>query len=191
MSDFETLLEKGKKFHGDLCPGIVMGTRMTMAGMRELGMDPLERNRNLIVYVEIDRCATDAIQAITGCSPGHRTLKLRDYGKFAATFVDTETGKAVRVSVVQKPAQERDQKNVKESMKEAIKKLSAIPEEELLRIRKVRVDIPEEDIPGFPKRKAICGICGEQILDGREVVVKGKTCCKPCAEGAYYKTLKD
>jgi len=191
MSDFETLLEKGKKFHGDLCPGIVMGTRMTMAGMRELGMDPLERNRNLIVYVEIDRCATDAIQAITGCSPGHRTLKLRDYGKFAATFVDTETGKAVRVSVVQKPAPERDQKNVKESMKEAIKKLSAIPEEELLRIRKVRVDIPEEDIPGFPKRKAICGICGEQILDGREVVVKGKTCCKPCAEGAYYKTLKD
>ena len=77
MSDFDILLAKAKDFHGDLCAGIVLGTRMTMIGMRELGMNPMERNRNLIVYVEIDRCIADAIQAITGCSLGHRSLKYR------------------------------------------------------------------------------------------------------------------
>jgi Formylmethanofuran dehydrogenase subunit E len=165
-----------------------MGTRMTMAGMRELDMSPMEKNRNLIVYVEIDRCATDAIQAITGCSLGHRTLKLRDYGKFAATFVDTRTGKAVRVSVRQKPSPERDGGDAKEAMKEAIKTLSMVPEAELLLIQQVSVNIPEEDIPGFPKHKATCSLCGEQTLDSREVIVDGKTCCKPCAAGAYYTT---
>lgn len=185
MGDFETLLKRGEKFHGHLCPGIVMGTRMAMAGMRELGMNPMEKSHDLIVYVEIDRCATDAIQSVTGCSPGHRSMKLRDYGKFAATFVDIKTGKAVRISVNQKSAPDRG--NGKEAMKEAIKTLSHVPEEELLRIQPVSVDIPEDDIPGFPKHKARCSVCGDQILDGREVMVDGKPQCKACAYGAYYK----
>lgn len=87
----DILLEKAKKFHGGMCPGIVIGTRMTIAGLRELGMNPFKKNHELIVYAEIDRCLTDAIQAITGVTLGHRTLKYMDYGKFAATFLNMKS----------------------------------------------------------------------------------------------------
>jgi formylmethanofuran dehydrogenase subunit E len=180
MSDYEVLLEKARQFHGGICPGIVLGTRMTVAGLRELGMDPLEKNRDLIVYVEIDRCAADAIQAITGCSLGHRNLKFRDYGKFAGTFVDTGRGKAVRVSVREKsgtgPVERKD----------VVRNLLAMPEAELLKIQMVEVSIPDEDVPGFPKHRARCSLCGEQVLDSREMIVDGRTLCRSCASGAYY-----
>lgn len=187
MSNFDILLEKGKNFHGDICPGIVMGTRIAMAGMRELGMDVFEKNRDLIVYVEIDRCMTDAIQAVTGLTMGHRTLKYRDYGKFAATFVDLSTGKAVRISTVEGP---RDNPG-EVDMNEMIEKLSKVPEEELLKIEEVTVDIPPEDIPGFPKYRAVCDECGDRILDRREILDGEKTLCKACAEGPYYKLASD
>ena len=158
MSDFETLLKKAKKFHGDVCPGIVLGTRMTIAGMRELDMNPLERNRDLIVYVEIDRCATDAIQAITGCSLGHRTIKCMNYGKFAATFVDTASGKAVRVSAINKS--KADPPGT--SQKDAVKNLSTAPEAELFKIEKVKVGIPDDDMPGFPRHRAYAAFAGSR-----------------------------
>jgi len=103
MHTIDILLEKAKRFHGDVCLGILLGTRLAIIGMRVLGMDPLVKNRDLIVFVETDRCVTDAIQAITGCSLGHRTMKFINYGKAAATFVDLKTNKAVRVAVLKKP----------------------------------------------------------------------------------------
>lgn len=102
MEEFDILLETAKDFHGEVCPGIVMGTRMTVAGLRELEMDPQRKNLDLIVYAEVDRCAVDAIQAITGVSLGRRTLKLMNYGIFAATFIDVKVNKAVRVSFLPK-----------------------------------------------------------------------------------------
>lgn len=180
MTTLDVLLQKAKEFHGEICPGIVMGTRMTMAGLRELGMDPLTKNHDLIVYVEIDRCATDAIQAITGVSLGHRSLKHMNYGKFAATFIDTKTNKAVRVTALPKnPNQPKD-------MKEVAKMVGSVPEEELFRIQQVIVKIPPEDFPGFPTHKDKCSQCGEEIMDSKEVLVDGKTLCKNCAQGSYY-----
>src|SRR5271157_637710 len=125
MADLDILLQKAKEFHGEICAGIVLGTRMTIIGTRELGMNPLEKNRNLIVYVEIDRCIADAIQAITGCSLGHRTLKYKPYGKFAATYVDLKTGTAVRVNVLEK---KRTEKTGAEAMKDAAGILLDTPE---------------------------------------------------------------
>ena len=186
MSDFDVLLAKAKDFHGDLCAGIVLGTRMTMIGMRELGMNPMERNRNLIVYVEIDRCIADAIQAITGCSLGHRSLKYRPYGKFAATYINVKTGDAVRVSVVEK---KRTDKTGPEAMKEAVRILLEAPEADLFRIKNVRVDIPDGDMPGMPKRRARCSTCSEMIVDDKEVTVDGMVLCGNCAHGSYYKDL--
>lgn len=180
MSDFDTLLEKARVFHGDVCPGIVMGTRMTMAGMRELGMNPMEKNRDLIIYVEIDRCATDAIQAITGVTLGHRTLKHRDYGKFAATFVDSSSKNAVRIAAIpKKREQEQDFQAIAQS-------LATIPESELFTIQKVTMNIPDEDLPGLPTHSEFCSTCGEQILDSREVNTNGIIKCKNCANGSYY-----
>ncbi len=188
MTNFELLLQKGKDFHGDVCPGIVLGTRMTMAGLRELGLNPLEKNRDLLVYVEIDRCAADAIQAITGCSLGHRTLKFRDYGKFAATYVNAATGEAVRVSVNQKK-DDKAVKNQKEAMKGAVKTLSEAPEAEIVTVTRVNITVPDADLPGFPRSKAQCSVCGEQVLDAREVLVEGQVVCKSCAHGSYYTVI--
>jgi formylmethanofuran dehydrogenase subunit E len=182
MSDYDILFEKAKKFHGHVCAGIVLGTRLTIAGLRELGMNPHEPNKNLIVFMEIDRCGTDAVQAITGCSLGHRSLKFRDYGKFAATFVDIGTGKAVRVAVNEKNRAKHD----KLEPKEVLRALAESPEEEILTIQRVSVSIRDEDIPGFPRYKTKCSRCGEQIMDHREVVVENKEVCRSCAEGAYY-----
>nr|WP_320160202.1 FmdE family protein [uncultured Methanoregula sp.] len=186
MSDYEVLFNKAKNFHGHVCGGIVLGTRLTIAGLRELGMNPHEENRNLIVYMEIDRCGADAVQAITGCSLGHRNLKHKDYGKFAATFVDIGTRKAVRVSVHEKNRAAHD----KLEQKEMLKLLGEIPEPEILKIEHVHMDIPDDDIPGFPHTKEKCSMCGEQIMDNRHVVVKGKVMCKNCGVASYYTVLK-
>jgi len=97
--DFETCLGEAKAFHGDLCAGITIGTRMSILGLQSIGIDdPKGKDRkNIIVFAETDRCVTDAILATTGCHPGKRTMKIFDYGKMAATFVNLKTGKAVRV----------------------------------------------------------------------------------------------
>ncbi|HWQ66460.1 MAG TPA: FmdE family protein [Methanospirillum sp.] len=183
METIDILLQKAKEFHGEICPGIVMGTRMTIAGMREIGMDPLKKTHDLIVYVEIDRCATDAIQAITGVSLGHRSLKHMNYGKFAATFINTTSNKAVRVTALPKrPDQPTD-------MKEVAKMVCNAPEEELFRIQQVTVNIPPEDLPGFPTHKDVCTRCGEQIMDRKEVMIEGKAVCKNCAQGSYYSII--
>lgn len=182
---FNTLFKKAKKFHGHVCPGIVLGTRLTIAGMRELGMKPQKRNPGLLVYIEIDRCGADAVQAITGCSLGHRTLKYKDYGKFAATFVDMTTGNAVRVAVDEKYRAEHD----KLEKREVIKVLSECPEGEILKIEKVRIDIPENDIPGFPRGQTVCSRCGERVMDHREDIVNNHVLCRNCANESYYKVI--
>ena len=97
--DFETCIGEAKAFHGDLCAGIVLGTRMAILGLTAVGIDDPKGGdrKDLIVYVETDRCASDAILAVTGCHPGKRTMKILDHGKMAATFINLKTGKAVRV----------------------------------------------------------------------------------------------
>jgi formylmethanofuran dehydrogenase subunit E len=185
MSDYAIAFEKARKFHGHVCPGIVLGTRLTLAGLRELGMNPHEHNRDLIVFMEIDRCGTDAVQAITGCTLGHRTLKFRDYGKFAATFVDLATMRAVRVAVSEKNRAEHDLLDPKDVP--AV--LASAPEEEILKIEKVRVDLSDNDIPGRPRQKSVCSACGEYIMDGREDSTEGKILCKNCAGQSYYQVL--
>jgi len=186
MSDYEVLFNKAKAFHGHVCPGIVLGTRLAIAGMRELGINPHEPQHNLMVYMEIDRCGADAVQAITGCSLGHRTLRHKDFGKFAATFVDLTTRKAIRVSVSEKKRAEHD----KLDQKEVIKILGKCPEAEILKIEHVNVNIPDDDIPGFPHGKAICSVCGEQVMDNRQIVVDGKIMCKNCGTKSYYTVQK-
>jgi formylmethanofuran dehydrogenase subunit E len=179
MSDFDVYLKKAGNFHGSICVGIALGTRISLAAMKSLGMKPGEKNKNLIVYTEIDRCMTDAVQAITGCSLGHRSLKHVDYGKFAATFVNLDTGRAVRGTV-------KEYFSSKNTIEETLKKLAHIPDSELVTLQEVKVDIPETDLPGPSVRKAICTACGERIVDGREVTEKNRTLCRACAHGKYY-----
>src|SRR3990167_8841589 len=99
LSWFEILLQESVQTHGHLCPGQVLGVRMSLLGLREIGIcDPKGKDRkSIIVFVEMDRCATDAVQSITGCSLGRRTMKFVDYGKMATTFLNLKTGNAIRV----------------------------------------------------------------------------------------------
>src|SRR5256885_10710521 len=100
MHSLDKYLRDAAQAHGHLCAGQVLGVRLAMLGLQMLGIDdPRGKDRKrLVTFVEIDRCATDAVAVVTGCRLGKRALKFRDWGKMAATFVDLETGRAIRVA---------------------------------------------------------------------------------------------
>ena len=188
-NEFEVLLAESALVHGHVCPGQVLGVRMALRGCRELGIEkPKEENRRIIVYVEIDRCATDAIQTVTGCKLGKRTMKYVDYGKQAATFVDLFTGNAVRLAVREdvrdKAALYQCRGQTKYDAEVAAYKVLA--DEELFNLERVLVKIPAEDMPGPPQRRVICDQCGEGVNDDRDVLLAGKVLCRSCAYGGYY-----
>jgi formylmethanofuran dehydrogenase subunit E len=190
MRDFPTLLQRAAERHGHLCSGQVLGVRLCLCGLKELGIDPDQEPKRLIVYVEIDRCAADAIATVTGCSLGKRTLKFVDYGKMAATFVDTRTGRAVRV-VVPDSTRERARGYAPAGSSNGRVQLAAyqvMPDAELFRVQPVSVVISDLDMPGRPLRRVECAQCGEGINDGREVIRDGHVLCRACSEGSYYTT---
>lgn len=192
--DFEALLNESVKIHGHLCPGQVLGVKMSMLGLREIGIeDPKGKDRkSLIVFVEMDRCATDAVQSVTGCSLGHRTMKFMDYGKMAAAFVNLKTGRAVRVAA-KEDAREKAKKyfpDIDDKYKAQLEAYKVMSDEELFEVMNVSVSIKPEDLPGRPLKRIPCDICGEYVQDMREVHKSGKALCRPCAEGGYY-TIED
>jgi formylmethanofuran dehydrogenase subunit E len=193
-TDFQKLLDESVRIHGHLCPGQVLGVKMSMLGLRETGIsDPRGKDRKaIIVFVEMDRCATDAVQSVTGCSLGHRTMKFMDYGKMAATFLNLRTGKAVRVV-----AREDSRNKAKESFPAIADKYTAqleaykvMSDEELFDIMQVKVMPRPEDMPGRPLRRTRCDGCGEYVQDMREIYREGTVLCKPCAGEGYYTTEK-
>jgi formylmethanofuran dehydrogenase subunit E len=192
MRDLDTLLNDAAAVHGHMCPGQVLGVRMAMAGCRALDIDEPRGSKRLLVYVEIDRCATDAIGSVTGCRLGKRTLKHVDYGKLAATFVDSVTGRAVRVVALEE-ARDRaiayapHMTGDHHAMQSAA--YAVMPDEELLTVREVRLGVPEEDRPGPPISRVRCAKCGEGVNDRREVRVNGHMLCRACAGEAYYEPV--
>jgi formylmethanofuran dehydrogenase subunit E len=188
--DFESLLSESVRIHGHLCAGQVLGVRMSMLGLREAGIsDPKGKDRkNIIVFVEMDRCATDAVQSVTGCSLGHRTMKFMDYGKMAATFLNLATGKAVRIFAREDSRQKAKDmfpgiENKYAAQLEAYKIMS---DDELFDVAEVTVKVASEDMPGRPMRRVQCDSCGEHVQDMREVCQDGRVLCVPCATGGYY-----
>jgi formylmethanofuran dehydrogenase subunit E len=191
---FEELLDESVKTHGHLCPGQVLGVRMSMAGLRGVGItDPKGKDRkNLLVYVEMDRCATDAVQSVTGCTLGKRSMKFLDYGKMAATFVNLTTGNAVRL-VAREEARTRAAElfpGMEDKYKAQLEAYKVMAEEELFDMMDVEVTVRPEDMPGRPLRRVRCERCGEYVQDMREVYEEGMPVCRACAEGVYYVVKK-
>lgn len=188
--EFESLLQESVRIHGHLCPGQVLGVKMSILGLRKIGIeDPKGKDRkNLLVFVEMDRCATDAVQSVTGCSLGHRTMKFMDYGKMAAAYMNLKTGKAVRI-IAREDSREKAKnyfpeiENKYEAQAEAYKIMT---DEELFDVMNVRVTLRPEDMPGRPLKRVRCDYCGEYVQDMRDVYRDGKVSCKPCAGGGYY-----
>ncbi len=188
--DFDELLSQSVKAHGHLCAGQVLGVRMSLLGLREIGIsDPKGSDRkNIIVYVEMDRCATDAVQSVTGCSLGHRTMKFMDYGKMAATFVNLATNEAVRV-LAREEARSLAKSYfpvIEDKYAAQLEAYKIMADEELFNVTRVRVQMRPEDMPGRPMRRVRCDSCGEHVQDMREVYRDGRVLCIPCARGAYY-----
>ncbi len=189
LPPFENLLAESVRAHGHLCPGQVLGVRMAIRGLGEIGIsDPKGRERrDLIVFVEIDRCATDAIQSVTGCSLGKRTLKYLDYGKMAATFVNLVTGNASRVSAREDSKEKAGEyfPGAEDRHAAQVQAYKIMEDRELFDVTPVRIGLRPEDMPGRPIRRARCGLCGEYVQDGREVLREGQVMCRPCSAVIY------
>jgi len=189
-SNFARLLLESVKIHGHLCPGQVLGVKMSILGLSKIEIeDPKGKDRKgLIVFVEMDRCATDAVQSVTGCSLGHRTMKFIDYGKMAATFVNLKTGKAIRI-IAKEEVREKAKEyfpEVQDKYKAQLEAYKIMADEELFDVMHVKVNLRPEDMPGRPISRVQCAMCGEHVQDMREINKNGKLLCKPCAEGGYY-----
>ena len=196
MQDMDKLLKEAEIAHGHLCAGQVLGVRMAMLGCARLGLsDPRGKDRKrLVTFVEIDRCATDAIAVVTGCRLGKRALKFRDWGKMAATFVDVESGRAVRICARESSRDaarqlhpEIDNKNQQQML--AYREL---PENILFSEQWVQVPLSENEFPGYKSERTLCAVCGEGINYDRYTVRDGKKLCHGCADPAarYYQPLE-
>ena len=191
MKTLAEYLDLAAKTHGHICAGQVLGVRLAMLGLRELGIDDPEAERKRIVtYVEIDRCVTDAVALVANCRLGKRALKFRDWGKVAATFVDLKSGRAVRIAAKESCKQAaRDMFPELEKEAGQQKAYAHLSDEVLFGKRWVKVDVPAEDLPGFKGPRVVCAECGEGINFKREVVREGRTLCRSCAGEHYYKPL--
>jgi formylmethanofuran dehydrogenase subunit E len=193
METLEELLVRAEQAHGHMCAGQVLGVRMAMLGCRAVGIDdPRGADRKkLLVFVEIDRCAADAINTVTGCQLGRRTLKYYDYGKLAATFLNTRTGEAVRVAALDSARDSADHAypEVENRYARQLQAYKVLPDSELFKIENVQVSVPEENLPGRPISRVACDQCGEGVNDRREVVIGERTLCKACAGHSYYRKL--
>lgn len=181
MRTYDEDLQAALLYHGHLCQGLCQGVRMARYGLSLLNIEDPFTFRDLIVFVEIDRCMSDAICVVTGCTVGRKRLKLVNYGKMAATFVNLESNEAIRIYraiYIDAP------KNAE------IKELLAnYTDEELFKIEKVKVNIPERDLPGNLQRVVECVRCHEKIMDFRDVEKDGVSLCSACASDCYYEKI--
>jgi formylmethanofuran dehydrogenase subunit E len=191
VQSLEEILQECERLHGHMCAGQLLGARMALRGCRLIGIeDPRGADRKkLIVWVEIDRCMTDAISAVTGVRLGKRSLKFVDYGKVAATFLNTDTKKAVRLVALESSralAEER-YPAIENKRERQFRTYSEAADDELFKTEFVDVELRDFDMPGSPRSRAICSVCGEGVNDGREVIDgEGDTLCRGCYRGTYY-----
>jgi formylmethanofuran dehydrogenase subunit E len=193
MKSLDEYLQEAEQAHGHLCAGQVLGVRLAMLGLTKLGIDdPSGKDRKrLVTFVEIDRCATDAVAVVTGCRLGKRALKFRDWGKMAATFVDVNSGKAVRIA-----AKESSKALAREMHPELQNKNSQqmlayreMPDDDLFTTQWVKVELPPEEFPGYKGERIVCAVCGEGINFRREVHRDGKVLCRACTGERYYELV--
>jgi len=188
MRPLDSLLQKSTRHHSHLCPRQILGVRLGLAGMSALGFDAPPDKKRLLVIVESDGCFADGVIAATDCTIGHRTLRVEDFGKTAAVFVDTVTAQAVRVA----PALDIRQKAYAYAPDEPrhyfaqMQAYQIMPDEEMFAITEVQLATPIEAIFSRPGVRVNCDVCGEEIINERETHREGLTLCRACAGKSYY-----
>lgn len=189
MPTFEELLYQSAVLHQHLCPRQVLGVRMGLAGGRWLGLEVPQTDKRILTIVETDGCLIDGLAVATGCRVGRRTMRVLDFGKVAATFVDTQTGRAVRIV-----PSASTRKRAKDYAPEATSRWEAyllgyqrMPEAELLDIQEIALTVSLEKILSKDGCRANCDLCGEEIINEREVIQDSLTLCRACAGERYYR----
>ena len=186
--NIQPLLEKSSRDHSHLCPRQILGVRMGLCGLKALDVPANKGAKRLLVITETDGCFADGLTAATGCTVGHRTLRVEDYGKAAATFVDTQTGLAIRVA----PAldiRERAYQYAPDEPRHYFAQMQAyqiMPDEEMFTVIEVHLAASIAEIVSRPGVRVNCDVCGEEIMNEREVHKDGQILCKTCASHAYY-----
>jgi formylmethanofuran dehydrogenase subunit E len=193
LKTFDEYVALAEQAHGHICAGQILGLRMAIYGLQLLELDdPTGKHRKrLVTFIEIDRCATDAIPVVTGCRLGKRALKFRDFGKVAATFCDLQTDRAVRVVALESSKQRAAEMFPDAGDKNAgqMRAYRQLPVAELFRTEWVRVHLGPEEFPGYKGARVVCAACGEGINFRREVERDGRVLCKACAGERYYDPL--
>jgi formylmethanofuran dehydrogenase subunit E len=190
MKSLDENLRDAEQAHGHLCAGQVLGVRLAMLGLIKLGIDdPHGKDRKrLVTFVEIDRCATDAVAVVTGCRLGKRALKFRDWGKVAATFVDVSSGKAIRIAAREssKNLARQMHPEIADKNQQQMLAYREIADDDLFTMQWVKVELPPEEFPGYKGERIACELCGEGINFRREVRTAEKVLCRACAGERYY-----
>ncbi len=178
MSDWQAYLEKADAYHGHICSGQILGIRMALLGLGLLDLRPGDNLRDLVLFLESDRCVADALYVVTGVTLGRRRVKILNYGKTAASFLDLKTGKAFRVWVKssERPPHEADQ----------VAFWDVRDDRDIFAWQEVAISLPDSELPGPPVSVVPCAVCGEDVLDRKEVIQHGRPMCLACAAGAYY-----
>lgn len=194
MESIDLLLKECERLHGHMCAGQLLGTRMALLGCKMIGVeDPRGADRRkLIVWVEIDRCMADAVSAVTGVRLGKRSLKYVDYGKVAATFLNTENQRAVRIVALESARTLADERypEIENKRQRQFQAYSDATDDELFKTELVSIELSDFDAPGSPRSRVTCVVCGEGVNDGREVFdASGDPLCRGCHSGFYYSRL--
>jgi formylmethanofuran dehydrogenase subunit E len=188
MNLLDALLETTAARHAHLCPKQVLGVRMGLLAGELVEIDVPQRDKRLLVILETDGCFADGVSVATGCSVGHRTLRVEDFGKVAATFVDTKSERAVRM-VPHPEAQSRAADCAENGMgrwKSQLLGYQQMPDALLFRVQEVRLITPVAAYISRPHVHSLCQDCGEEIINEREVLRGGGVLCRACAGNAYY-----
>lgn len=192
MPEISELLAQSSARHSHLCPRQVLGVRMALAGAKALNLDLPRQDKRLLVIAETDGCFIDGLEVAAGVSPGHRTLRIEDFGKVAATFVDTKTGHTLRLAP--KPdVRELARAFAPEESRHyfaQLKSYQVMPDEALFSISLVTLTTSIEQIISRPGVRVNCCVCGEEIINEREIVYQGSNYCRACHGQGYYHEIE-
>jgi formylmethanofuran dehydrogenase subunit E len=188
--NLKSLLEKSAQDHTHLCPRQVLGVRMGLAGLEVLGFSSPPEDKKLLIISETDGCFVDGLIAATNCTVGHRTLRVEDYGKVAATFIDIERERAVRIAphpLARQKAREYAPQETRHYFAQ-LHGYQIMPDEELFVFQDVHLTTTAKELMGRPGVRVNCSVCGEEIINQRELEQDGKPICRHCALGGYYQS---
>ncbi len=182
------------EFHGHICPGLSIGYKAALEGMRKLN-ENRSPDEEIVAIVETDACSADAVQVLTGCTFGKGNFFHKDYGKMALTLFSRNSGKGVRLSMrpnmmtpneehtalIQKvrsgEATEEEQSRFQQLHHNRSREILETPADQLFNIKAVQMQPP-------PKAKMepseLCDICGEPAMRTKLEMVDNKKVCKGC-----------